>query len=125
MTVPSYVNPPTVSFQVGSPAMIAYVGFMESLKLLLDIPGAVRERVALDSAEYLRKRLAEEEVEFYDFPEKNRSPIVSCKPDDVEELQKKLHEKNIHCSVRNGRLRVSPHFYNTHEEIDRLLDSMR
>ncbi|NHI83663.1 MAG: aminotransferase class V-fold PLP-dependent enzyme [Candidatus Thorarchaeota archaeon] len=117
--------PDAKMFQVGSPAMISYVGFMESLKLLLDMPAATRERITLENAEYLRKRLAEEEIGFYDFPEKNRSPIVSCKPDDVEELQKRLQNRNIHCSVRNGRLRISPHFYNTHEDIDALLDSLR
>jgi cysteine desulfurase/selenocysteine lyase len=117
--------PDAKMFQVGSPAMIAYVGFLESLKLLLEIPAATREAVALENAEYLMKRLDEESVEFYDFPRENKSPIVSCKPDDVDALQNTLHSNNIHCSVRNGRLRVSPHFYNTHEEIDRLLAFLR
>jgi selenocysteine lyase/cysteine desulfurase len=112
-------------FEVGSPAMIAYVGFKESIKVLLEIPAAERERVALETADYLRTRLSEIGVEYYDFPESNRSPIVSCRPDNVDELNKDLKKNDIHCSVRNGRLRVSPHFYNTREEIDRLIERLR
>ncbi|MFX1369604.1 MAG: aminotransferase class V-fold PLP-dependent enzyme [Promethearchaeota archaeon] len=112
-------------FQIGSPAMVAYVGFLESLKTLLEIPDKIRERAAMDNAEYMRKRLTEIGIDYYKFPERNRSPIVSCKPNDVENLHKKLHEERIICSVRNERLRVSPHFYNTHEDIDRLLGFLR
>ncbi len=112
-------------FQVGSPAMISYVGFLESLKVLLQIPAKDRERAALEVANYLRKRLYEMDIPYYEFGAQNNSATVSCKPSDVEQLNEKLHEKNIHCSVRNGRLRVSPHFYNTIEEVDVLLENFR
>lgn len=112
-------------FQVGSPAMISYVGFLESLKVLLQIPGKDRERAALEVADYLRKRLREMDIPYYEFGSDNNSATVSCQPPDVEKLNEKLHEKNIHCSVRNGRLRVSPHFYNTTDEIDTLLENFR
>ncbi len=112
-------------FEAGSPAMIAYVGFKESLKVLLEIPSKDRERAALDNADYLRQRLAEIEIEYYEFPDDNRSAIVSCTPENAEELNKDLHKHNIHCSVRNGRLRVSPHYYNSRKEVDRLIERMR
>ncbi|MHA2140933.1 MAG: aminotransferase class V-fold PLP-dependent enzyme [Candidatus Thorarchaeota archaeon] len=111
-------------FQVGSPAMIAYVGMLESLRLLNSIPAKSRERAALENAEYLRIQLQEKDVEFYNFKDNHKSPIVSCVPPDVEDLNRKLTEKRIHCSVRNGRLRVSPHFYNNREEIDRLMEHL-
>ncbi|MFW9967963.1 MAG: aminotransferase class V-fold PLP-dependent enzyme, partial [Candidatus Thorarchaeota archaeon] len=111
-------------FQIGSPAMIAYVGFLESLRMLTSLPAKARERGALENAEYLRKVLNEKGIEYYAFHEHNESPIVSCKPIGVENLNKKLSEKRIHCSIRNGRLRVSPHFYNNREEIDRLVENM-
>ena len=112
-------------FQVGSPAMIAYVGFLESLNVLLQIPSKDRKRAAMEVADYLRKQLREMDVPYYEFGSNNNSAIVSCQPPDVEKLNEKLHEKNIHCSVRNGRLRVSPHFYNSKEEVDRLLENFR
>ncbi|MHA1638535.1 MAG: aminotransferase class V-fold PLP-dependent enzyme [Candidatus Thorarchaeota archaeon] len=112
-------------FEVGSPSMLSNIGFLKSLELLLSIPADVRESVALGNADYLRKRLGELDIEFYDFDERNKSPIVSCTPPNVEEVHKKFQSEKIYCSVRNGRLRVSPHFYNTHEEIDRLLEVLR
>jgi selenocysteine lyase/cysteine desulfurase len=107
--------------QVGSPSMIAYVGFHESLKVLLEFSGEARESTALDAANYLRKRLSEKGVGYYEFDDKNRSAIVSCTPPKVEELEKELKKERIFCSVRNKRLRVSPHFYNSREEIDRIV----
>ncbi len=112
-------------FEVGSPAMMAYVGFLKSLELLLDIPAKRRETAALDTADYLRDRLDESDIDYYEFEDNHRSPIVSCKPSDVELIQNSLLEENIHCSVRKGRLRVSPHFYNTREDIDLLMEQMR
>jgi cysteine desulfurase/selenocysteine lyase len=112
-------------FQVGSPAMIAYVGFSESLKALLRIPSKAREKTALEVANHLRNRLSEAEISHYDFGSKHNSAIVSCAPLDVERLNETLMKDKIFCSVRNGRLRVSPHFYNTFEEVDRLVDHLR
>ncbi|MGY5858487.1 MAG: aminotransferase class V-fold PLP-dependent enzyme [Candidatus Thorarchaeota archaeon] len=109
-------------FQVGSPAMVAYIGLLESLKVLLQIPAQNRERAALANANYLRKRLSEMDVPYFDFGEKNNSATVVCGPPDVEKLNEKLGANRIYCSVRNGRLRVSPHFYNSTEEVDRLLE---
>ncbi|MCF2136082.1 MAG: aminotransferase class V-fold PLP-dependent enzyme [Candidatus Thorarchaeota archaeon] len=112
-------------FQVGSLALVAHVGFLESLKTLLQIPHKKREQAALFLAHYLQERLDEIGVEYYQFGPEHESPIVSCVPSNVEEIQKRLTEKQIHCSVRNGRLRVSPHFYNTTEDIDRLIEVLR
>jgi len=112
-------------FQVGSPAMVAYVGLLESLKVLLQIPAKNRERQALATADYLRKRLTELDIPYYDFGPNNNSATVSCEPPDVDKLNEKLAKNKIHCSVRNGRLRVSPHFYNSTEEIDRLVEYFR
>jgi selenocysteine lyase/cysteine desulfurase len=112
-------------FQVGSPAMVAYLGLLESLNVLLQIPAKDREQGAMATADYLRKRLSEMDIPFYDFGPNNNSATVSCKPPEVDKLIEKLREKRIYCSVRNGRLRVSPHFYNSTEEVDRLLKYFR
>jgi len=112
-------------FQVGSPAMISYVGMNESLKTLLKIPGKTREQTAMENADYLRKRLSEIDIPFYDFGSKYNSAIVSCEPPDVEKLHEEMLKDRIHVSVRNGRLRISPHFYNNHKEIDTIVEFMR
>jgi len=40
----------------------------------------------------------------------------------TEDVYKALTENQIIVSQRNGRIRVSPHFYNTEEEIDKLIE---
>ncbi len=112
-------------FEIGSPSLVAYVGMIESLKTLMEVSAKSRKEAAMENAEYLRKRLSEEGVGYYDFGKKHNSPIVSCAPEDAEELNKKIAKEKIYCSVRDGRLRVSPHFYNTTEEIDRLIGKLR
>ena len=34
-------------------------------------------------------------------------------------------KENIGCSVRLGYVRMSPHFYNTREEIDKVIDVLK
>ncbi|MFX1416638.1 MAG: aminotransferase class V-fold PLP-dependent enzyme, partial [Promethearchaeota archaeon] len=112
-------------FEIGSPALIGYVGMIESLKTVMEVPAMSREQAAMENADYFRKRLSEEGLSYYDFGTKHNSPIVSCAPEDAEELNKKIAKEKIYCSVRDDRLRVSPHFYNTKQEIDKLVDRLR
>ncbi|MGD9382372.1 MAG: aminotransferase class V-fold PLP-dependent enzyme [Candidatus Thorarchaeota archaeon] len=116
--------PDAKKFQIGSPAMIAYVGMLESLRMLNSLTAKARESAALEISEHLRGLLQEKKIGYYEFQDNHKSPIVSCLPEDVEDLNRRLKDKRIHCSVRNGRLRVSPHFYNSKEDIDRLVEYM-
>jgi selenocysteine lyase/cysteine desulfurase len=55
-----------------------------------------------------------------------RSGILSFKAHghSHELIFKKLREQKIEIAKREGRLRVAPHFYNTEQQIDRLLDAL-
>ena len=66
-----------------------------------------------------------------DAPAQNASGIVSFyRPDaDLPALHKKLMAARMETSLRTDRggrhyIRVSPHFYNTDEEINRLLEKL-
>ena len=41
---------------------------------------------------------------------------------DTEAIYRKLCEARVVCAIRGGRIRLSPHFYNTGEEVDRVLE---
>jgi cysteine desulfurase/selenocysteine lyase len=49
--------------------------------------------------------------------ESERAGIVSIEIEEPEELLERLQKKNIVVAVRAGKLRLSPHFYNTEEEL--------
>jgi selenocysteine lyase/cysteine desulfurase len=108
----------------GSVPLVVYSGFAKALELLLELDDSEREFTAKDNGIYLRKRLAEEGIEHLDFGEEHNSPIVSCLPDNVDTLEVALKKDKIYSSVRNGRLRVSPHFYNTYKEVDALVSML-
>jgi selenocysteine lyase/cysteine desulfurase len=52
----------------------------------------------------------------------NRSGIYSFSCETVKETYKYLRSNNVHLSLRNDILRFSPHFYNTLDEIDQVID---
>jgi cysteine desulfurase / selenocysteine lyase len=56
-----------------------------------------------------------------------RSPIISIAVGDEDQrarIDRGLGESQTICSVRESRVRLSPHFYNTEDEIDRLLSCL-
>lgn len=55
-------------------------------------------------------------------PPGTRSGIVTCRVSDGQKIAQLLADKKIVATVRAGnQLRISPHFFNTEEEIDHLL----
>lgn len=56
------------------------------------------------------------------FPERHRSTIVSVPVNDTEAVMARLREANVVASIRDGRVRLSVHFYNLEDEIDRVAE---
>ena len=54
------------------------------------------------------------------------SGIVTIRKDGVNsaEMAAALAEKNVSVAARHGWIRVSPHFYNEPEDVDRLLEML-
>jgi len=51
--------------------------------------------------------------------------IVTIRPDDPEKIFEELGKKKIICSLREGFIRFAPHFYNTHHEIDIVVEELQ
>jgi selenocysteine lyase/cysteine desulfurase len=106
----------------------AIAGLGESVQLLLDAGiENVRERV-LELTGYLCDRVRSANCDVFS----SRTPgeesgIVSLLTPgrDPKALLRKCKEAGIIVNLRGGRLRASPHAYNTIEEIDRLLEAIR
>ena len=101
------------------------VGLGESLQMLLDagIPD-VFARVK-ELTDYLCERASSAEAEVFSSRRPGEeSGIVSLLTPgrDPKDLMRHCKEAGIIVNVRGGRLRVSPHAYNTVEEIDRFIE---
>ena len=111
-------------FEPGMLAAHAFVASAESLKILLEAdPDKVEKRIA-ELIHMLRNRLEELGVEVLT-PEMDKpAGILTFKARKPEEIVKRLRRMNIVVSVRGGGVRVSPHFYNNEEDIERLIDAV-
>ncbi|MCS6976709.1 MAG: aminotransferase class I/II-fold pyridoxal phosphate-dependent enzyme, partial [Gemmatales bacterium] len=86
----------------------------------------IAQRV-LHLTDYLCQRLGELGWDVYSSRlHEEASGIVSVEVHgaDVRELVRKCRAHGIVVNQRSGRLRISPHCYNTEEELDRLIELM-
>lgn len=114
-------------YQGGTLNTFGIYTFNTSLKIFNQFGfGRIEENV-ISNTKYLRRKLNEigvncliDEVsnEYY-------SGITTFRTDDIEKLFKFLEDKKIVCSLREGYIRLSPHFYNTFEEIDFVVNSIK
>ena len=94
-----------------------------SMKFFSEFGLPEMERAVLALSGYLISRLEMHGIEVVTpKSERERSGIVSFKFPDAEKAFKRLESHNIIISLRQGLLRVSPHFYNTEDEIKRLMN---
>ena len=120
-------------YEAGSDNLLGLVGLHAAMELLLEVG---IENIA---AELLRKRtwlvpaIQEKDctVLHAAAPPENASAIVTFfrKDADMRELHQKLEAANIITSLRSDRsgqqyIRLSPHFYNTDEELRRVLECL-
>jgi len=113
-------------FEVGSPSFISLIGATEALKMLLDIGVEKIEKRILKLTDHLIEAVKDLGYELQTPEEPQyRSGIVNFKIDKPKEVAEKLNKKGIVVSARSHGIRVSPHFYNTEEEIDKLIREIK
>jgi selenocysteine lyase/cysteine desulfurase len=54
-----------------------------------------------------------------------RSGIIVFSVPDADQLVDELRSENVIVAVRNGKIRVSPHFYNNDEDVHRFLEILK
>ena len=109
-------------FETGGLSVLSYIGATAALQLILEVGADKIEKRVTGLARYLMKRLKEERFQLQT-PEdvEQVSGIVNFRIDDPKGIAEKLKQKGIIVSARMNGLRVSPHFYNTEEEIEKLI----
>jgi selenocysteine lyase/cysteine desulfurase len=98
-----------------------------SLEIILEAGPKQVERRVLDLAERAAVGLAERGFRLISSREPGETSgiVTAVHPQHApEDLVQRLAEQKVGVAARAGRLRVSPHFYNTEEEIDRMLGAL-
>ncbi|MCC6272344.1 MAG: aminotransferase class V-fold PLP-dependent enzyme [Deltaproteobacteria bacterium] len=122
------LRPDAGRFEEGSHNSLSIYGLGAAVELLLEagIP-RIADRI-LSLTGRLIAGLQELDLELASpLLEAQRSGIVSFRlPEDPEgkalpALERRLHAERVYATVRRRGLRLSPHFYNTMEEMDRVL----
>jgi selenocysteine lyase/cysteine desulfurase len=115
--------PTAERFEPGMFNVAGVVGANASLRMFLEIGSRDIEQRILSTTDYLIERLMEDGYSIYTPLEPEaRSGIVTFHHHNAPGLYEHLKAHSVHVSLRNGFIRVSPHFYNTEEDIDCLID---
>ncbi|CAN5698038.1 aminotransferase class V-fold PLP-dependent enzyme [soil metagenome] len=111
-------------FELGTLPFQDLMGFACSMELLLEV-GV--ERISAHLASLLEPLIAwlhhRPGVEMVsDLRPEHRSGIFCFRPPAAEVVFGALREGGVHCVLREGAIRLSPHLYNTREDIDLVMD---
>lgn len=114
-------------FQLGTFSFSGVVALNASLEFFESLGYVNIEDYILQNSKYFLAKLVDEGFKpiLRNLPEKNLAGIVTFPVENAEEVFKQLLEKNIVGSLREGMIRFSPHFYNTKEEIDIVVDTLK
>ncbi|MAT57481.1 MAG: aminotransferase [Ignavibacteriae bacterium] len=107
-------------FQNGTMNAIGITALYESLKLFNSFGFENLEKSVIENSVYLIDKLNELGITpFVNSDDKSiLSGIVSFKTENSQQLFEELNDQNILGELREGYIRFSPHYYNTKEEID-------
>jgi selenocysteine lyase/cysteine desulfurase len=127
-TIDFQLKPHAGRWESGTLNFAGILGLGASLEMLMEIGIPAVGQQVLELTDYLCSRAGECGCEVYSSRQAaDKSGIVSLVPGgrDPRSLVRQCRQVGIVINQRAGRLRVSPHCYNTTEEIDRLVDVLR
>ncbi len=116
------LKPGASRYEEGTKNYVGIYGLRESLRILIDAGlNEVADRVRM-LVQLARRRLEERGYETITpaDPQRHAGIIAARRPDiDASALFTRLKQQGFVCSLRENRLRIAPHFYNTEEEVER------
>lgn len=122
------LKPNAQRWEGGSFNMPGLQAFGASLSLLLELGPEVVSRRILERADAVRALAVEAGWQVYGSPHpEDRSGIVALERPgvDPQAVVRSLRARGVAVAARRGRLRVSPHVYNSDEDLRRLAEGLR
>jgi cysteine desulfurase / selenocysteine lyase len=114
-------------FEPGIPDVLSILGMGAVLDLMTGLGTArIEERVLAYAAEVAEALEGRGWTIVSSRRPGERSGILSLEREGVDtaRVQEELRRRNVACAVREGRMRVSVHFYNDGSDLERLLDCL-
>jgi cysteine desulfurase/selenocysteine lyase len=114
-------------FEGGTLNEVGVCGLGHSIDLMLTAGPSRIEQHLLSLSEYICQRLTERGYVVCNSGKADeRSAIVVCQHPErsAEEICDSIKARNIIISSRLGRLRIAPHFYNSQDDVDTMIDAL-
>ncbi len=114
-------------FECGALNVAGIVGLAASVRLLLEIGIPNIEKHIIELTDQLCDGLQKKGYEIYSSRrdgEKSGILLFSSSRHPAEDIWRRLLEKRIITCVRYNRVRVSPHFYNTADEVEKVIETL-
>jgi len=118
-------RPGALRFECGTPNTVGIYGLGGALEMILGVGIEKIESYLIELGDYLCEGLQSKGYTVVSSRrDGEKSAIICCahQKHSPASLYHRLKAQNVICAPRCGRLRISPHFYNTKDEIDTLLD---
>lgn len=126
-TIDFTLKPHAGRYESGTLNVAGITALGASLELLLELGVPALAARIREVTDYLCERAPAAGLAVFSSrqPEETSGIVSLAAPGDLRDLVRRCRDAGIVINRRAGRLRVSPHAYNTTEEIDRLLEVLR
>lgn len=119
---PERLRPDAGRFENGTLNYVGISGLKASLEFFDEFGLEKMTRTVLDHSGYLIDRLSSRGINVITpKEEEHRAGIVTFEVDNAHDVYERLLKQEVVISIRSGKLRVSPHFYNTEEELKKFI----
>lgn len=120
------LRPKADRYQTGTSNAVGTIALNSTLDLFLENGMKNIEREILGNTKYFIESLSNEGFEpiLKNVDAVNLGSIITVKFEDGAKVLKELKSKNIIAEIREGLIRFAPHFYNTKEEIDSVVEEL-
>jgi len=113
-------------FELSTLPLICFVGLNASMEMLLEAGLENVEQRVLSLAERLSIALQDEGFTLQSPTcKEHMSGIVNVKVENYVEVVRELRKRNIIASARMNGVRVSPHFFNSEEDLDKFIRELK